>query len=350
MNLHQKSPKPLLDCLRGEKTEKIPFWLMRQAGRYLPEYQEIRKKAGGFMEMCLTPERAAIVTLQPIERFDFDAAILFSDILIVPYGLGQDLRFDEGIGPILTPIRDGTGLAKLDRSNFLSKISPICETLKIIKGKIAHNKTLIGFAGAPWTVASYMVEGKTSRDFTHSKNFAFTKPDQFQILIDLITESTIVYLGEQIKTGADCVQIFDSWAGMLDEFSFNQYVIKPTILIVNALKKQFPTIPIICFPRQAGLMLERYCQAIDADAISLDTSVPIESAKKIQKDKIIQGNLDPVWLVAGGKLMEDAILKLLDSLGKDGYIFNLGHGILPNTPPENVARLSKIIKDYQIHA
>ena len=339
--------KPLLNCLRGNKTEKIPFWLMRQAGRYLPEYQEIRKKAGGFLEMCLTPELACAVTLQPIERYDFDAAILFSDILIVPYALGQALRFDEGIGPILEPIRDVNAINALIKNDFMTKIAPVLQTLHLLKKSLPAHKTLIGFAGAPWTVTSYMIEGKTSRDFTNSKKFAFSEPEQFQKLLDIITDNTILYLSEQIKAGADCIQIFDSWAGMLDEQSFYKYVIKPTQKIIDSLKKQFPDCPIICFPRQAGLMLEIYSQSCAADALSLDSSVPIAMAQKIQKNKIIQGNLDPVWLLEGGKGMENALIRLLDKLGKDRYIFNLGHGILPQTPTNHVKKLCDIIQNYQ---
>ena len=339
--------KPLLDCLRGNQTDKIPFWLMRQAGRYLPEYQEIRKKAGGFLEMCLTPDLACTVTLQPIERFGFDAAILFSDILIVPYALGQSLRFDEGIGPILEPIRDEKAINALKHKDFIAKIAPVLETIHLLKKSLPANKTLIGFAGAPWTVTAYMIEGKTSRDFINGKKLAFAEPEQFQKLLDIITDHTILYLSEQIKAGADCIQIFDSWAGMLDEQSFYKYVIKPTQKIIDTLKSQFPECPIICFPRQAGLMLEIYSQSCAADAISLDSSVPLNTAQKIQKNKIVQGNLDPVWLLEGGKGMENTLIRLLDKLGKDRYIFNLGHGILPQTPTDHVKKLCDIIQNYQ---
>ncbi|MDI9349311.1 MAG: uroporphyrinogen decarboxylase [Candidatus Symbiobacter sp.] len=340
--------QPMLARLMGETTEKTPFWLMRQAGRYLPEYQAVRQKAGGFLELCLNPDLASQVTLQPIERFDMDGAILFSDILILAYGLGQNLRFDEGIGPILTPIRDLSGIHALNHSGFESKIAPVLETIKNLKRALTPSKTLIGFAGAPWTVTSYMIEGKTSRDFRHSKQFAFTQPDQFQILLDMVTDHTIIYLTRQIEAGVDCVQIFDSWAGMLDEESFTHFVIKPTQKIISALKTRFPACPIICFPRHAGLLLENFCQACPADAINLDPSVPLDVALKLKETHIVQGNLDPIRLLSGGPDLEKTILRWLDKMGNNRYIFNLGHGILPETPPEHVTRLAKVIKDHGI--
>jgi uroporphyrinogen decarboxylase len=342
----QKQSKPLLAALCGQETPTIPFWLMRQAGRYLPEYRELRKSAGSFLNLCLAPDQAARITLQPIERYGMDGAILFSDILIVPYGLGQSLAFKEGEGPVLEPIRDGAALARLSGPGFHDRAAPVYETVRLVKAALPAHVTLLGFAGSPWTVASYMVEGGTSRDFETVKRFAFTDPNGFQRLIDLVVATTIEYLAAQIEAGAEAVQLFDSWCGVLAETEFDRWVIAPNKAIVTALNQRFPHIPVIAFPRGAGLNYERFARAVGQDALGLDTMVPLDGASKLQEICTVQGNLDPLALLAGGEAMDGAVKRLLDGLGGAPYVFNLGHGVMQETPPEHVARLAKLIAGH----
>lgn len=342
----QKQSKPLLAALCGQQTPTIPFWLMRQAGRYLPEYRELRKSAGSFLNLCLAPDQAARITLQPIERYGMDGAILFSDILIVPYGLGQSLAFKEGEGPVLEPIRDAAGLARLSDTGFHDRVAPVYETVRLVKAALPSAVTMLGFAGSPWTVASYMVEGGTSRDFDAVKRFAFTDPTGFQKLIDLVVETTISYLAAQIEAGAEAVQLFDSWCGVLAETEFDRWVIAPNKAIVTALNARFPHIPVIAFPRGAGLNYERFAKAVGPDALGLDTMVPLEAALKLQQICAVQGNLDPLALLAGGEAMDSAVRRLLDGLGRAPYVFNLGHGVMQETPPDHVARLTTLIRDH----
>ncbi len=338
--------KPLLAALCGQKTATIPFWLMRQAGRYLPEYRELRKSAGSFLNLCLAPDQAARITLQPIERYGMDGAILFSDILIVPYGLGQSLAFKEGEGPVLEPIRDAAGLARLSAAGFHDRAAPVYETVRLVKAALPPGVTMLGFAGSPWTVASYMVEGGTSRDFDAVKRFAFTDPTGFQKLIDLVVDTTITYLAAQIDAGAEAVQLFDSWCGVLAETEFDRWVIAPNKAIVTALNQRFPHIPVIAFPRGAGLNYERFAKTVGPDALGLDTMVPLEAASKLQQICAVQGNLDPLALLAGGEAMDSAVRRLLDGLGQAPYVFNLGHGVMQETPPEHVARLTKLVREH----
>ena len=336
--------KPLLRTLAGEANERPPWWLMRQAGRYLPEYREIRAKARDFVELCLTPELAAELTLQPVRRFGMSGAILFSDILMLPYALGQKLAFREGEGPVLDPITDSAGLSSLNLARVISALEPVFETVCRVCGAIGPRTALIGFAGAPWTVATYMVEGGTSRDFRRVKSWAYRDPNGFAGLIELLTEGTIAYLAGQIEAGAELVQLFDSWAGMLPERAFTQWVIEPTRRIVSALRNRFADCPVIGFPRGAGILYDRYVRETGVSGISIDTAVPAGHAREfLQPRATVQGNLDPVLLIAGGAPLAEAVSELRSKLGDRPYIFNLGHGVLPETPPENVSALARLL-------
>ena len=332
--------KILLRALRRESPPTTPIWLMRQAGRYLPEYRALRQSAKNFLELCLTPELATEATMQPVRRFPLDAAILFSDILIVPHGLGQPLDYKDGEGPVLEPIRSLDELERLDGTAFIDRVTPVWRTVERVKTVLAENVALIGFAGAPWTVASYMVEGGASRDFAAVKLWAFSHPESFAVLIDRLVEATITYLTGQIQAGAEAIQLFDSWAGVLPEAGFRRWVIAPTKRIVAALHETFPRVPIIGFPRGAGLMYRAYFIETGVDALSLDTQVPPAIARRtLQAVGPVQGNLDPLLLVAGGEAMTAAAASILEALAAEPFVFNLGHGVLPDTPPDHVARL-----------
>jgi uroporphyrinogen decarboxylase len=342
--------KPLLASLRGKTLAKTPFWLMRQAGRYLPEYRKTRAVAGNFLSLCYDSALACEVTLQPLRRYQMDGAILFADILLVPHALGQSLVFETGEGPKLTPIQTYQDLSALSLMGLKPALAPVFDTLRrlspLLASEFSHNPTLIGFAGAPWTVASYMVEGGSSRDFSKVKLMAWQEPALFSALCALLVEATTEYLSAQIEAGAEVVQIFDSWAGSLDEDGFQRWVILPTKKIVEELKARHKNVPIIGFPRGAGYLYERYAGETGVDAVSLDSQVSIEQALHIQKNVVIQGMLDPVLLVAGGEMLEKKIFMLLEQLGPSRYIFNFGHGILQQTPPENVKILSEKIRSF----
>jgi uroporphyrinogen decarboxylase len=319
---------------------------MRQAGRYLPEYREVRARAYDFVELCLNPELAAEVTLQPIRRYGMDGAILFSDILMLPYALGQKLVFHEGEGPVLERIEDSAGVARLDTGRIASALDPVFETARRVRGALDPRTTLIGFAGAPWTVATYMVEGGGSRDFRRVKSWAYRDPQGFDALIDLLAEATIEYLTGQIEAGAEVVQLFDSWAGILPEPALVRLVIEPTRRIVAALKRRFANCPVIGFPRGAGTLHERYLRDTGVDGIGIDTAVPPGYAHQtLQPLGTVQGNLDPVLLIVGGTALEEAVRGLRRTLGRGPYIFNLGHGVLPETPPENVQALARLLTE-----
>lgn len=337
--------KAFLRALAGETLSPPPFWLMRQAGRYLPEYRQVRAGCNGFLDLCYTPEKATEVTLQPLRRYNFDAAILFSDILVIPDALGQPVAFKEGEGPKLNPIRDAAGLAVLSKDKLQSHLAPVFETVSRLSKAIPETTALIGFAGAPWTVATYMVEGAGSKEFVETKKLAYGQPIVFKALIDLLVDATGDYLISQIDHGAEVIQLFDSWAGVLPEEEFSKWVIEPTAKLVSRIKAERPGIPVIGFPRGAGALLLPFVERTGVDAVSLDTSVPLDwAAKHIQPKVTVQGNLDPVMLIAGGEAMDHAIDHVLKTLGKGPFIFNLGHGILPSTPPENVARLADRVK------
>jgi len=338
----------LLKALRGEKTERPPFWFMRQAGRYLPEYRDLRAQMGGFWDLLFTPEKAARVTLQPIERFGMDGAILFSDILVIPYALGQKVTFEGGVGPVLEPLdysRDDFGLHKAD---IEASLGSIFETIRLVKKDIPEGKTLIGFAGSPWTVATYMVESKGTPEKEKTRAFASENPEKFQALINLIVDSTVEYLIGQVKAGVEALQLFDSWAGALkSEEDFRTWSINPTTEIVTRLRKEIPHIPLIGFPKGAGGFYQPYFRETGLDAISIDYDVdPAWAAKELQPIGCVQGNLDPALLVEGGDKLISKAKEIITSLQGGPHVFNLGHGIVPQTPPENVGALSSFLKSY----
>jgi uroporphyrinogen decarboxylase len=336
--------KPLLRALGGEALPTPPWWLMRQAGRYLPEYRAIRARARDFVEMCLTPEVAAQLTLQPVRRYRMDGAILFSDILLLPYALGQKLTYREGEGPVLESIENHADIARLELGKVIPRLEPVFEAVLRIAAVLSSETTLIGFAGSPWTVATYMVEGGSSRDFARVKGWAYRDPNGFGALIDLLVEGTVDFLAAQMAAGAEVVQLFDSWAGILPEPAFERWVIEPTRCIVAELKRRFPDHPIIGFPRGAALLYERYITENGVDGVGLDAMVPPGYARaQLQPLATVQGNLDPVLLIAGGDALETAVKKLCQTLSRGPFVFNLGHGILPETPPENVAALASLL-------
>ena len=338
-NSSGRSAKRLLRVLAGKTLERPPWWLMRQAGRYLPEYRALRERAGDFVTLCLTPQFAAEVTLQPVRRFGMDAAILFSDILLVPKAFGQQLSF-ENDGPKLVPLSKVGQLRPLN----LGMLAPVGEAIGRVRASLSGETTLIGFAGAPWTVATYMVEGGTSRDFHRVKALAYGDSLAFSALIEEIEDATFAFLALQIEAGVEVVQLFDSWAGVLSANEFHRWVIAPTKRLVAKLKQQFPKIPVIGFPRGAGLNYERYAIETGTDAIGLDTMMPAVYAREnLQTQTAVQGNLDPVLLRIGGEQMRQAVIELLQELGAGPYIFNLGHGVLPDTPPEHVAELARLL-------
>ena len=338
------STKPLLRALKGEVLSPPPWWLMRQAGRYLPEYRQVRSSAKDFVELCLTPTLATELTLQPVRRFGMDAAILFSDILMLPHALGQGLAYHEGQGPVLDPITDSAGIDRLQTANAPMRLEPVFETVRRVRAELGPETALIGFAGAPWTVATYMVEGGGSRDFRRVKSWAYRDPREFGRLIDLLTATTTSLLAAQISAGAEVVQLFDSWAGVLPEAEFSRWVIEPTARIVSALKQQHPECPVIGFPRGAGVLYERYVTETGVDAVGLDTTLPRGFATaRLAPHVSLQGNLDPVVLLTGGAALEQAVQDLQDAFNGVPWVFNLGHGVLPETPPQHVARLADLL-------
>jgi uroporphyrinogen decarboxylase len=338
--------KPLLRALARETSPRPPWWLMRQAGRYLPEYRAVRTKAHDFVELCLTPELAAELTLQPVRRYRMDGAILFSDILLVPYALGQSLTYREGEGPILEPIENRAGIGRLDPRQVVPRLEPVFKTIARVAPSLGPQTALIGFAGAPWTVATYMVEGGSSRDFRRVKGWAYRDVEGFDALIGILVESTINFLTGQIEAGAEVVQLFDTWAGVLPEPAFGRWVIEPTRAIVTALKQRFPDHPVIGFPRGAGVLYERYIRETGVDGIGLDPMVPAGYAReRLQPLATVQGNLDPILLITGGSSFETAVRDLRRLLGDAPFVFNLGHGVLPETPPENVEALAQLLAE-----
>ena len=340
--------KILLETLRGNPSERVPFWYMRQAGRYLPEYREVRSTTSSFMEFCYSPDKAAEVTMQPIRRYGMDGAILFADILVVPDGLGQNVWFEAGHGPKLTPVNNQDSFDKLALKGFHDKVGAVYETVRKLKSTLPSDVTLIGFAGAPWTVATYMIEGAGSKDHAAARQMGYRDPDLFNRLLDLLVDATATYLIRQIEAGADVVQIFDSWSAALPTSAFEDWVIKPTRAIVEKVKAVHPETPIIGFPRLSGAMLPAFVEGTGVDAVSLDTGVPLDwAAETVQMKVCVQGNLDPHMVVAGGDRMIHEAGHILDTLSGGAHIFNLGHGFVPQTPPENVAKLSTFVKNYR---
>ena len=351
MSVGTEAKKPLLRVLGGERGFPPPVWLMRQAGRYLPEYRALRAKAASFLDFCFTPELAVEATLQPLRRFGFDGAILFSDILVVPHALGQSVRFAEGHGPLLQPIRSAGDMDRLSAEGLQDRLAPVFETLRHLSVALPPETTLIGFAGAPWTVASYMIEGAGGSDFLNARRMAYEAPDLFGRLIDLLVGATIDYLSAQILAGAEALQIFDSWAGCLAEAALHRWSLAPLTRIVGALKRRHPGVPVIVFPRGAGVLYREFALASGAAALSLDSSLPLAwAAEKLQQRTALQGNLDPLLLLEGGQAMREAAERILRILGKGPFVFNLGHGILPETPPEHVAELVKLVRGWKAPA
>jgi uroporphyrinogen decarboxylase len=318
---------------------------MRQAGRYLPEYREIRGKATSFLDFCYTPKLAAEATLQPIKRFGFDAAILFSDILVVPDAMGQVVSFESGEGPRLNPISDPDGLKALRSELDLGRLAPVFETVGLVKTSLPAATSFIGFCGAPWTVASYMIAGRGTPDQAPARLFAYRYPQAFDDLIQRLIEASIAYLGEQIRAGVEVVQIFDTWAGVLPAAEFDRWCMEPIKKIIGTLRKSFGSVPVIAFPRGAGLRLQEFSVHTGAEALGLDTSTdPYTAARVFDPRLVLQGNLDPLVLLAGGNALIDSTRRILEALSGRPHIFNLGHGILPETPLAHVELLLNLVR------
>ncbi|WP_032925998.1 uroporphyrinogen decarboxylase [Mesorhizobium loti] len=325
----------VLEVLSGKPVFPPPIWMMRQAGRYLPEYRETRKQAGSFLDLCYNPDLAFEVTMQPIRRFGFDASILFSDILVVPHALGRDLRFEEGRGPLMTPVT-ADDIHRLDGSDFHQHLAPVYETVSRLRKALPTETALIGFCGAPWTVATYMIAGHGTLDQAPGRLFAYREPAAMALLLDTLADHSAEYLIRQVDAGADVVQIFDSWSGVLDEASFTAFCVAPVARMVAKVRSVHPKIPIIGFPKGAGVLYERYRQDTGVDALGIDWTVPVSFGARLQSDGAVQGNLDPMRLVAGGQALRDGVDAILRSLGNGPLIFNLGHGITPETPIDHV--------------
>ncbi|WFU01789.1 uroporphyrinogen decarboxylase [Rhizobium sp. CB3171] len=338
--------RKIMRVLSGETLTPPPLWLMRQAGRYLPEYRETRAKAGSFLELCYTPEHAVEVTLQPIRRYGFDAAILFSDILVIPDALKRNVRFTEGHGPEMDPI-DEAGIAALKADGVIDHLAPVMETVRRLRSELPEETTLLGFCGAPWTVATYMIAGHGTPDQAPARLFAYRHPKAFEHLLMLLADISADYLVAQIDAGADAVQIFDSWAGVLGETEFEAFAIKPVARMIASVKARRPQARIIAFAKGAGYLLKTYRQKTGADAIGLDWSVPLSFARELQQEGPVQGNLDPMRVVAGGKALSDGIDDILQHLGHGPLIFNLGHGITPQADPSDVAALVERVRGWK---
>jgi uroporphyrinogen decarboxylase len=339
-------PGLLLDTLRGNNIRPRPAWLMRQAGRYLPEYRALRSQKGGFLALVYDSEAAAEITIQPIRRYGMDGAILFSDILIVPYAMGQDLEFLVGEGPHLSPRLVDTALSSL--SAVPERLSPIYETVKLVRAALPADKTMLGFAGSPWTVATYMVAGEGSRDQHDTRSLAYRDPAAFQAIIDAITGVTIEYLAGQIMAGAEAVQLFDSWAGSLAPSEFERWVIAPNAAIVSAIRSRFPDVPVIGFPKGAGEKLPAYARETGVDALGLDETIdPLWAHANLPAGLPVQGNLDPLLLIAGGEELERQTLRVLEAFADRPHVFNLGHGIGQTTPLEHVGQLLSLVRGWR---
>lgn len=337
--------KPILAVLDGQKQAVPPVWFMRQAGRYLPEYRELRARAGSFLDLCFTPELATEVTLQPIRRFHFDAAILFSDILVVPHALGRRVTFEAGEGPRLEPLDDAAKLGTLADTENEAVFSPVYETVTRVKSALPPDVTLLGFCGAPWTVATYMVAGRGTPDQAPARMLAYREPQAFARMIDILVETSSRYLVNQLKAGADAVQIFDTWAGVLPPTEFARWCIAPTRRIVDNVRRAIPGAKIIGFPRGVGASIEAYVAGVPVNAVSVDwMAEPSFVRDRIQNRVAIQGNLDPLALLAGGEALDRAVDTILENFGRGPHIFNLGHGILPETPIAHVARTLQRIR------
>ncbi len=340
--------KRYLKTLAGDMTDRPPFWYMRQAGRYLPEYLETRKEAGSFMDLCYNPELAVEVTHQPIRRYHMDAAILFSDILVIPHALGQKVWFEAGHGPRLGELKQENLSSQLTMDRLHDTLDPVYKTVNGLATSLPEDVALIGFAGAPWTVATYMAEGQGSKDQKAAKLWAYQNETGFSDLIDMITEATAEYLIRQVDNGAEALQIFDTWAGSLSETELEKWVIEPTARLVNLVREKHPNIPIMGFPKGIGEKLPTYATATNVTGVSLDTGMSVKwAAKNIPDQFVLQGNLDPLLVVAGGDAMLEEATAILHAMNERPFIFNLGHGFVPETPPENVQILSDLIVNWQ---
>ena len=332
--------------LAGEAASPPPIWMMRQAGRYLPEYRALRGQAADLLTAFTTPEMAAEITLQPIRRYDVDAAILYSDILILPWALGRGLRFDEGVGPVLPKLEGAAGVDRLDLARAADMTAPVLETVRRVRASLDPAKALIGFAGAPFTVACYMIEGGGSKEFSDTRAMAFGEPATFGRLMDVLVEATIAFLSAQLAAGADVVMLFDSWAGVLSPALFRAHVIAPARRIVQALRAERPGVRVIGFPRLAGTMLAEYAEATGVDCVAMDTATdPVRAAASVPSRIALQGNLDPLALLAGGAALEREVRGILAAMRGRPHVFNLGHGILQQTPTEHVAALVHLVRN-----
>ena len=338
-----------MKVLEGRGT-KIPVWMMRQAGRYLPEYRELRLRAGSFLDLCFTPAMAAEVTVQPVRRFGFDAAILFSDILVVPHALGQTVRFSAGEGPLLTPpIEMEDGVGRISEKIDLRVLAPVFETIERVRAELPTEVTLIGFCGAPWTVATYMVAGHGTPDQAPARLFAYRYPEAFGKLIEILVRASIDYLAQQFKAGVDVVQLFDTWAGVLGPDEFHKWCIRPAAAIVNGLRQKIPGAKVIGFPRGAGTSLVPYLENVAVDAVGLDWAIDRNFVcAEVQSRRIVQGNLDPLALLAGGDALDREVDAILGAFSDKPFIFNLGHGILPETPIAHVEQMLARVRRYGV--
>ena len=342
-------PKPLLRTFAGEALWPPPVWLMRQAGRYLPEYRAVRARAGNFIALCTTPELATEVTLQPVRRFGMDGAILFSDILILPWALGHGLDFREGEGPVLPPLENQAGVDRLDPARMGERVAPVLETVRRVRESLDASfpaTALIGFAGAPFTVACYMVEGHGTKEFARARRMAHAEPALFGALMERLTAATVDYLALQAEAGAEALMLFDSWAGLLPPPLFAEHVIEPARRIRAALRERCSGVPVIGFPRLAGVGAVTYAEATGMDAVALDTGADLRRlAPMLPAGVATQGNLDPMALVAGGAALAAGVREVLAAAKGRPHVFNLGHGVVPETPPENVAELVRLVRE-----
>ncbi|MEM7617651.1 MAG: uroporphyrinogen decarboxylase, partial [Pseudomonadota bacterium] len=345
--------KLLLQAASGKKTSQIPIWLMRQAGRYLPEYRSIRRQNKNFLDMCYSPEVAYEITMQPIKRFDFDAAILFSDILVLPHALGVNVEFIENIGPKLEIVQSLNDLQKLtgnlSEEKFSNFLQPVFDVITMLKDNLADDKTLIGFAGSPWTVATYMMEGGSSKNFANIKLYMYNHPDEFAEFLNILADYTAIYLLKQIESGADIVKLFDSWAGVLSKKEYENYVIAPNRRIIQAIRNKYPDFPIIGFPKNSGIYYPKYVDETSVNVLAVDQNIAIDWIDNNIRDNVaLQGNLDPILLFSEKERIEEYLSNIFSkvSVGRP-YIFNLGHGVLPKTPVDNVKFLVDYVKNHR---
>jgi uroporphyrinogen decarboxylase len=337
----------LLQVLSGEAQRTPPIWMMRQAGRYLPEYREVRERVGSFLQLCFTPDLAAEVTLQPIRRFPLDAAILFSDILVVPHALGQTVSFNVGEGPQLAPLMNAREMSRLAERLDIDVLAPVFEAIRLVRSALPPRIALLGFCGAPWTLATYMVGGGSTPDHAPARLFAYREPEAFRRLIDLLVDASVDYLVAQFDAGVDAVQIFDSWAGILPPRQFQLWCIEPAQRIAERVRARCPAAKIIGFPRGAGSLLVRYADQVAVDAIGLDWMIDLQFAREeIQSRRPVQGNLDPLALVVGGEALDGAVDVIMETFAAKPFIFNLGHGILPETPIPHVERMIARVMEW----